>query len=412
MKSSLTMTAEKERMVKAARDAPDALGAHRRMLDLVALPANNAVLDAMRAFEENSAFLRRIMADLERSREMARLVAGPIDDLRFAGVVEQASRVSHELKLMMDNMAVYNARFRLPELSETVRLLTDLPSGISEILKRYEIEQSSFRCAIENMRRPWLDMQAEIRSIGGMAALQGIGHALLKMSPLGRELNTALRIDLGDWRDPITWRPEILTDLGARSARYVELGFNPALTDFPAPTFKEGLDVAGLDHERPELVTFYGEPIAASDDEEEEEGLNRTNKVHDWLLRLETQVRRFIDEKMTKAFGTDWPKQRLPAKLYDQWKEKQRKARQSGGREWALIAYADFTDYMLVIGKRDNWRVFAPFFGRLEDVRESFQRLHPIRLDTMHARPITQDDELLLYVEVRRLVRVMTHKRN
>jgi hypothetical protein len=56
--------------------------------------------------------------------------------------------------------------------------------------------------------------------------------------------------------------------------------------------------------------------------------------------------------------------------------------------------------------------VFEPFFRRLEDVRESFQRLHPIRLDTMHARPITQDDELLLYVEARRLARVMTPKKN
>ena len=73
-----------------------------------------------------------------------------------------------------------------------------------------------------------------------------------------------------------------------------------------------------------------------------------------------------------------------------------------------LIAYADFTDYVLVICKADNWReVFEGHFDRPESVRESFQRLHPIRLDTMHARPIGQDDELLLYVEVKRLVRVV-----
>ena len=60
---------------------------------------------------------------------------------------------------------------------------------------------------------------------------------------------------------------------------------------------------------------------------------------------------------------------------------------------------------MLVICRRDNWRqVFSPYFERAETVRESFQRLYPIRLDTMHARPITQDDELLLYVETKRLM--------
>jgi hypothetical protein len=40
-------------------------------------------------------------------------------------------------------------------------------------------------------------------------------------------------------------------------------------------------------------------------------------------------------------------------------------------------------------------------------VIKSLQRLYPIRLDTMHARLVTQDDELFLRVEVRRLVKVI-----
>jgi hypothetical protein len=87
---------------------------------------------------------------------------------------------------------------------------------------------------------------------------------------------------------------------------------------------------------------------------------------------------------------------------------KKRAAEQNGARVWPLIAYADFTDYPIVICKRDNWReVFEPLFGRQESVRESFQRLYPVRLDTMHARPIIKDDELMLYVETRRLIRVI-----
>lgn len=76
-----------------------------------------------------------------------------------------------------------------------------------------------------------------------------------------------------------------------------------------------------------------------------------------------------------------------------------------------MIAYADFTDYVRVICKRDNWNIFKPFFDREENVRESFQRLYPVRLDTMHARPITQDDELLLYIETRRLSKVIIGKK-
>ena len=111
---------------------------------------------------------------------------------------------------------------------------------------------------------------------------------------------------------------------------------------------------------------------------------------------------------MTSAFGSDWPKHRLPKDLYDKWHEKKRAAEKVGRGTWPLIAYADFTDYERVICKKDNWReVFGTYFGRPESVRETFQRLHLIRLDTMHGRLIAQADELLLYVEVQRLIKVI-----
>lgn len=283
---------------------------------------------------------------------------------------------------------------------------------MSEALERYAENTGAFQRAMESMRTPWLDQQASLHSMAGFAALQGIGYALSNMPTFGDYLGSALRADLGDWRDTITWPTEIFTDIVARSGFYARLGFDRALTDFPAPAFEESLYIADLRRQPPPLVGQYGSPVPASNDDDEEESLVRTNAAHDWLLRLESQVRRFIDERMTDAFGLDWPKHRLPSGLYDKWQEKKKKrvAKQNGGRAGALIAYADFTDYVLVICKRDNWDVFKLFFDRPENVRESFQRLYPIRLDTMHARPITQDDELLLYVETRRLMKAMNEK--
>lgn len=386
------MTDDLERIIRVIRVNQDAL--------------RNAAFST-RSLTESLA-LPTVVADYQRIRTVARLATGPLEDMRLAGMSERVSHFSQEMQKITNSVAVHTAQFRVPDFAVETGILTDIAPVVSETLKRYRQQEESFRRAIQSMHRPWIDMQDELRSIQGMAALQGIGHAVRQMRPFGPDLSRALRIDLGDWRDPITYNTEILEDLGARSGHYMELGFNPALTDFPAPTFKEGLDVSRLDHEQPTLVAVYGEPVAASDDDEEEEGFGRTNKAHDWLFRLETHVRRFIDEEMTTAYGSDWPKRQLPGGLHDQWMEKQKKARRGGAREGRLIAYADFTDYIRIIGRRDNWRVFKPVFGRIEDVRESFQRLYPIRLDTMHARPITQDDELLLYVEVRRLVRVMT----
>ena len=86
------------------------------------------------------------------------------------------------------------------------------------------------------------------------------------------------------------------------------------------------------------------------------------------LLNLETELRAFIDNMMTQVFGADWPKHRLPNGLYDKWQEKKQKAEQAGGEIWSVIAYADFTDYELVICRSDNWReIFKNFFHRPEN---------------------------------------------
>lgn len=79
-----------------------------------------------------------------------------------------------------------------------------------------------------------------------------------------------------------------------------------------------------------------------------------------------------------------------------------------GCPEEPLINYADFTEYKAIIERRDNWSaVFKSVFGRPEDIRESFQRMFPVRIATMHARLITSDDELLLLVETRRILRAI-----
>jgi hypothetical protein len=116
---------------------------------------------------------------------------------------------------------------------------------------------------------------------------------------------------------------------------------------------------------------------------------------------------------MSRAFGADWPKHRLPNGFYEVWREKKRKAEEAGAKERHLIEYADFTDYAALICRGDNWReVFQLCFVRPESVRESFQRLHPIRLDIAHSRLITQDDELLLYVEMKRLEKSIRRRPN
>lgn len=162
-----------------------------------------------------------------------------------------------------------------------------------------------------------------------------------------------MRAGLGDWRDSITWPPAIFVDLTARSEFYVGLGFDTELTDLPAPAFLETVTIARLRRKPPALVEAYGTPIARTESDDEEIALVRTNEAHDWLLRLETQLRRFTDRRVSEAYGPDWPGHRLPNDLYEKWARKRQRAEDAGG---PLIAYADFTDYELVLCRGDNWR--------------------------------------------------------
>ena len=205
-----------------------------------------------------------------------------------------------------------------------------------------------------------------------------------------------LRPSLGDWRDPISiidaWQDPFL-----RSAYYRERGFDAALTDFTREGFAEAVEAAGLTEAPFDKI-----------DDEEAEGLVRSREAFARLQELERAIRQFIMRTMEAAFGPDWMRRQLPAGMLDAWTAKRDKAVQDGLAAEPLINYADFTEYKAIIERRDNWStVFKPIFGRAEDVRESFQRMFPLRIATMHARLITSDDELLLLIETRRIMRAI-----
>jgi hypothetical protein len=358
-----------------------------------------------RRFEDGGA-MGRVLKDIACRDELMRAAVGPMTDFKF--VRGLSSSLQNMIQRMQDLSAVFDMQFRLPKVLEPVKLMQQMHTGTVPSFVQRMNDLSAIETAMSAMHSPWLHEHNALRSVTGFAELQGIGHALASMPAFDRTLTSALRTDLGDWRDSITWPNEIFTDFAVRSEFYVGRGLNTALTDFPAAAFRESVEIAGLRRPPPAVVGQYGRPVPASDDPDEEEGLARTNEAHDWLQRFETRLRKFIDDRMSAAFGPDWPRHRLPNGLYEKWHDKKRREEQETGRVWPLIAYADFTDYALVICRGDNWKtVFKRTFGREESVRESLQRLYPIRICTMHARPITQDDELFLYVELRRLIGVI-----
>jgi hypothetical protein len=350
--------------------------------------------------------LRRMMEEIDKRHELARFAIAPMEELRRAGILMGGHS---EAFARASQLAVeYEERFRLPEVSEALKLFqAQQPyyrdGGLAGLFSGHpDLER-----ALEAIRSPWLDTQDTLRSITGFAELQGIGLALRNSPPFDERLTDALRMDLGDWRQPLEWPANLATDPLARAEFYTERGLNSALTSFPAQAFTESVAIAGLSEPIPAMS---GGELLELEEEDDAEAFARNRNAYARLFYLERQLRQFIETEMRRAFGEEWIKHRIPGDVRANWQRKKQQDLDHGGNDLPIIAYADFTDYVKIIVQANNWKdVFKPFFGRAEDIQESLQRLYPIRLCTMHARLITQDDLLFLYSESTRILKVVSN---
>jgi Swt1-like HEPN len=147
-------------------------------------------------------------------------------------------------------------------------------------------------------------------------------------------------------------------------------------------------------------------PFLVSIDELDEQGIARNKRAYAALLAFELKIRRLIVASLERKYGHKWIKTRVPGDIRAAWQEKKAAAADAGNADEPLINYADFTDYVKIIVRADNWKeCFESIFGRKELVQESLLRLHPLRLKTMHARILSEDDELWLRSELRLMIK-------
>lgn len=354
-------------------------------------------------FEDEKCYLAGISAsammakDIYRNMDLIReTTLGLAQKATSSAVIARMEKQQQEFR---DLLKSHEAMFRLPQAFEAAHLLESYQGGgVAEFAQQHADRQRS----LEAITTPWLHREEAARSVMAILELQGMGNALRTMKGFDPGFTTALRLDLGDWRDKITFPESVFIDPVARTDFYVNRGFKWELTDFPEAAFHQSLDLAGLDDASLDLE-LYGSVTPRSVDPEEA-GLQRTNRCHDRLQRFERLLRQFIDKEMTARYGPKWPKKRFATTLYEDWKSKKEKAERNGG-VFTFIEMADFMDYETIICKQDHWReVFEKRFKTRESVRESLQRLQPIRLTVAHSRIVTKDDELYFVLEIKRLL--------
>jgi len=357
---------------------------------------------------QSSAGIQRSIEAADRTRTLMRAYLGPIQDLRRSIQLDPELLAAATGLRGLGKLGLWvKEQFLLPELSDTRRLLEAMEAGGTAMaLSCSRGDMSRLRQVIEAMTTPWLDSQNQLRSLRGLHGLQQIGHDLRTTPVCDSGSAERSRDYLAAWRRSDALPSAIITDAVERSAFYVERGLDPDLTYYPTNAFDQAITNAGVKRAPPPFIRAYARPDDIRG--EEEAGLERTNAAHDRLQRFESRLRAFIDQRMTATVGENWMKHRVGGDMCREWKEKRARALAEGESERPLIVYADFTDYMTLIVRKDNWdQVFAPVFRRKSLVQESLQRLYPIRNRTMHARIITQDDELYLHAETTRILSAM-----
>lgn len=369
-------------------------------------PSVQQAIDSIRSVRLDPA-VSDLAKEMNKHQEAMRLALEPFASIKQSLVFDEIERISAQFSEMTRITEQFQQRFRMPELGETARLAAQIQERMRIDFEPLRLHTDAISEAMKGIQTPWLDAIDAMRSAQSFAALQGIGKTLAQFPAFGDEVTFSLRDHLGDWREPLELSAEIANDIFARSTLYESRGFNPELTEFPAPAFEDAMDLAELSEPVPDIV-IVPDLIIPAPSASDEPGYERTNRAHNRLLRFEAHMRKFIEGQMRSAFGENWIKHRVPGDIRKAWLEKQVKAREHGDDPLPLFEYADFTDYEIIIVKRDNWAaVFEAVFRHKESVAESLRRLYPIRLSTMHARLISQDDELYLLAEVKRLLKAI-----
>lgn len=277
--------------------------------------------------------------------------------------------------------------------------------GASSALAHFATEQSAFRKQIEALTLPTIRMLEEHDAILSVAKLSALGNAVGTVAPFDAALTDTLAETLGQWTSRVDF-PSLGLSAIERLEVYRDRGLDMDLVRLPAPLFGDVLEAVDLRFPvpSPAPTRLPKRRRAESDDAYGVVAPKENRRAYDVVFFLERNLRAYIHAKMAERYGADWPQHRLDKNTWKRWEKRARAA----GTDVPPIEFADLGDYPEIIAAPDHWdEVFAPAFCRRESMTESFYRLEPVRHATMHARVLTREEVLILYVEARRLLQAI-----
>jgi hypothetical protein len=402
---------ETERMMSGLGDIDAIYGRHSAMRDAVtALGGFESIMKrhgemnllasaslAATSFAKGTSFaasqaIERAMRDIAGVSSFTGLLSsGGLDRTQFDALVSGAQSWragSGSLSLI----ATLHAQ--LPDLVPEWRRATAADFASAELSRlgerfvRDSAQLTRLQDEMLGLRRPWVDVGNPNQSVSAYVDARALATIVENGPPESRAVVTAVREELGDYRETNPVPEVVAADPVLRSAFRLEVGYNADLSSLPPAI----------------IAAVFGGFAGGVPRRIEADPDALESAVHQRARRLELKLRRFIEKKMTAARGPKWSKQRVPGTTIAGWRARRQTDIDNGRPPSRLFDYAGFEDYRAIIEQKDNWaEVFEPIFKVKTSILETLRRLSLIRNPDAHYRIVTIEDFLDLHIEGRRL---------
>ncbi len=341
----------------------EALSHHRKMMEFI---RPNAIAEALSHHRQMMEFIRpNAIAEAMRSHfHLAEILRPPSTEEKFLNL-------------------------QIPELTGSRILLEQIASQQKSLSKMTFLAATS----LENVQVTSFAKLQVFRELGNIANLIRLTNSF------EADAASILRTELGDWRGEENSTNQPKSDSNCPSI-YLERGFSPEISRSSSIVVGGILDIVGIKFE---LVSIENSRLTETSNLILPSQLNEREIARKKLDDFEFKVRNFIESRMTSEFGTNWVSSNLPPQMRDSWTEKLEKHRKGNASNFRLIDFADFTDYSRIITNRKNFPAFAAFFHRIENIRESFNRLEPCRLALCHGRDMSTEEYTFFCTEIARI---------
>lgn len=323
----------------------------------------------------------------------ARLASGDAEDLASTRglLADAAARAGASIEASTTGAALRRAHaallppLRPPTASEIATVVS--ATGPWSALSSYPDWMERARAGVTALGAPWVREDRPDLSLAAMARFGRLGGTVANLDPRDGAVTEELRARLGDYRgEPVDNDAD--DDPALRVAERYDRGFDPVLSSMPTRIVLAMLEPFGLRFD----------PQAADD----EFGID--DIAAQMIRRLEARLVAFVRDALDAAWGDEWI-MHIPGEARGRMRRRQRQAEERGRPAAHLIVHADFGDWIQIIGREENWPLFAATFGSLDVLSETLEQIRPIRHDASHPRGVGPEDLLVLAANGTRLLR-------